>query len=133
MSIKGILRFIVLLQRKEREILIVKMFFISIMGCTNDSNLFETFMNYIYTCSMERWSLGILHQDDLLLHTAHCTSRSQIMLPWNGHLVYNNLSLLFAHPHIIHSFISHHFVTLLYRIVNVYVSYELLRQGGQRT
>jgi len=31
-------------EKKETEILIMKMFFISVIGYTNDSNLFETFM-----------------------------------------------------------------------------------------
>ena len=43
MSIKDILRGIVLLEeKKEPEILIKKMFFISVIGYTNDNNLFET-------------------------------------------------------------------------------------------
>jgi len=97
-------------------------------------------LNYICTCSVEGLSLGIRHQDDLLLHTAYCNCRSESMGPWSWRLVYNITPLLFVHPHLIHSFISHHFistillfVTLLYRIVNVYLSYQLLRQGGQRT
>jgi len=46
LSIEGIFRCIVLFQeKKEPEILIMKMFLINIMGYTNDSNLFETFIN----------------------------------------------------------------------------------------
>jgi len=45
LSIKDILRGIVLLEeKKETEILTMKMSFISVIGYTNDNNLFETFI-----------------------------------------------------------------------------------------
>jgi len=48
LSIKDILRGIVLLEeKKEPEILIKKMFFISVIGYTNDNNLFETWRKVI--------------------------------------------------------------------------------------